>query len=251
MRIRTITVFFIMALLLPQFMLSACKKTDTAGKTAQQSSEMSQKDKLIKSFEESKKITAAKVNGEAITMFDLLRQMNALAPQYVKPGQQLTPELNGKIKIEALNVLIFKEMAVQAAKKSGMKIDAEMVDEELKKIKTKSGSDKAFQDFLDYSGFTVEALRKTLERDLLFQMVVAHKIYANIPITDADLRARYKRDKAGLKDAANRQMTFEAAKGLLEQRIQTEVGEKKIQEWEKELKKNARIEIIEQKQKQG
>jgi hypothetical protein len=82
-------------------------------------------------------------------------------------------------------------------------------------------------------------------------MIAAQEVDAKITVTDADLRERYKKDKAGLKDPSHKQMTFEAAKGLLEQKVRAEAGEKRMREWEKELRKNARIEIIEQKKKQG
>jgi len=65
------------------------------------------------------------------------------------------------------------------------------------------------------------------------------------------LRERYNREKTGLKDSAHRKMTFEDSKGLIEQKIRAEAGAKKMREWETRLKKNARIEIVEQKQKQG
>ena len=248
MRKSTITAI-IMVLLLPQLMLSACKRSETtSGKT---SPEAHQKEMVKKSFEESKKVTAAKVNGEAITVFALLREMNAIAPQYMAAGAQKTPELDEKIRADALNTLIFQEMAVQEARKRGMKVSPEVIDREMENIKAKTGPGDAFQEFLARNGLTEKELRKTIEQDALFEMIAAQEIDAKITITDAALRERYKKEKAGLKDPAHRKMTFEESRGMLEQKARAEAAEKRMREWEKELKKNARIEIIEHKPKQG
>jgi hypothetical protein len=248
MRKSTVTAI-IMVFLLPQLMLSACKKSETtSGKT---SPDAHQKEMMKNSFEESKKVTAAKVNGEAITMFALLHEMNAIAPQYTAGGTQRTPELDAKIRTAALNTLIFQEMAVQEARKRGMKVGPEVIDREMENIKAKTGPGDAFQEFLAKNGLTEKELRKTIEQDALFEMIAAQEIDTKITITDAALRKRYKKEKAVLKDPAHRKLTFEESRGMLEQKARAEAAEKRMREWEKELKKNARIEIIEHKPQQG
>ena len=239
----------IMVLLVPQVMLFACKKTEPT--SARISPEAHEKAMVKKGFEESKKVIAAKVNGEDITMFALLREMNDIAPQYAAVGKQKTPELDTKIKTDALNTLILQELAVQEARKRGMKVKPEDIDREITNIKAKAGPGNAFQEYLDTNDLTEAELRKSVEQDALFEMIATQEVDAKITITDAALRERYKKEKAGLKDSSHKQMTFEAAKGVLEQKVRAEAGEKRMKEWEKELKKNARIEIIEQKQKQG
>jgi hypothetical protein len=248
MRTSTITAI-ITVLLVPQLMLSACRKAERTN--AKVSTEAHQQEMMKKFSEESKKMVAATVNGEAVTMFSLLREMKAIAGQYVKPGQEPAPELKAKIREDALNTLIFQEMAVQEARKRGMKVKPEAIDDEIKKIKADKGSEAGYQEYLVSQSLTENELRKTIERAALLELIAAREVDAKITATDAALRERYKKEKAGLKDAAHRQITFEAAKGMLEQRIRAEAGEKRMREWEKELRKNARIEIIEQRQKQG
>jgi hypothetical protein len=235
----------IMIFLLPQLMLSACKKSETTNGKA--SPDAHQKEMVKKSFEESKKVTAANVNGEVITMFALLHEMNAIAPQYVAAGNQRTPALDEKIRTDALNTLIFQEMAVQEARKRGMKVNPEIIDREMENTKAKTGPGDAFQEFLDKNGITEKELRKTIEQDALFEMIAAQEIDAKITITDAALRELYKKERARMKDPAHKKLTFEESRSMLEQKARTEAGEKRMREWEKELKKNARIEIIEHK----
>jgi hypothetical protein len=248
MRTNTLTAI-IMVLLVPQLLLSACKKSETT--SAKASPDAHQKEMVKKSFEESKKVAAAKVNGETITVFALLREMNAIASQYVAAGTQRTPALDEKIRTDALNTLIFQEMAVQEARKRGMKVNPEVIDREMENIKAKTGSGDAFLEYLAKNGFTEKELRKTIEQDALFEMIAAQEVDAKIAITDAALRERYKKEKSRMKDPAHRKLTFEEARGMLEQKANAEASEKRMREWEKELKKNARIEIIEHKPQQG
>lgn len=249
MSIRTMTAFIIMIVAATQLTFTACKKKETTGNTPQAAPEQHAMNMVKKSFEESKKVTAATVNGEAITMFALFREMNAIAPNYVKQGQQRTPEIDETIRKDALNISILTQLAVQEAKKRGMKVAPETIDGVIKNLKANAGSENAYREQVESQGLTEDELRKTIEQASLFEMIAAQEITAKIKVTDADLKARYKKEKAGLKDEAHRQITFEAAKGMLEQRAKAEAEEKRMLEWEKELKKGARIEIVEQKRK--
>jgi hypothetical protein len=238
----------ILVVAVSHLMLFSCKKTETAGAPPPDAhrSEM-----LKRSFEASKKVIAAKVNGEAITLFALLREMNAIAPQYLSQGRQRTPALDNKIRNAALNNVIIQELAVQEARKRGMKVNPDVMDGEIKKMKANAGSPAAFQEYLDNNGLTEDELRQTVEQDALFELIATQEVDEKITVTDAALRERYNREKAGLKDSAHRQMTFEQAKALLEQRVRAEAAEKRMRQWETELKKNARIEIVKQDHRQG
>ncbi len=247
---RTIIILFMAFIILP-ITLFACKKNETV--PAKQSPELHQQEMLTRSFAESKKVIAAKVNNEPITEFSVLREMNTLAAQYVNRGKDPKPGpgLDKKIRTDALNILIFQTLAVQEARKLGMTVRQEDVDGEINKIKTAKGSAGAFQAYLDANGLTEDELRKMIEQDYLFEQIATREIDEKITVTEADLRARFKKYKALLKGSAHEQMTFEEAKGQLEQKVREEAAEKRMREWEKELRKNARIEIIEQMPKQG
>jgi parvulin-like peptidyl-prolyl isomerase len=204
---------------------------------------------MKKSFEESKKVLAAKVNNEPITMFSLLREMNAIAPQYVASGKQRTPEIDAKIRSNALNTLIIQELAVQEARKRGMKVRPDLIDNTIRKMQTDAKSVDAYQKELSRQGMSEDELRKSLEQDNLFELIAAQEIDAKIKVSDQELRKRYEKEK--LKNAAHGQMTFEQAKGMLEQKARAEAGERRMREWETELKKTARIEVFEQKKANG
>ena len=250
---RTMMMRFLMGAMLLPLMLSACKKQETAGSgtTPMQPRQTNERERLEQSFEASKKVTALKVNGEIIAEFFVLREMNTIGPRYLKPGQARTPELDARIRRDALDIVIFQALAVQEARKRGMQVKPEVMDAEIARLKEHKGPGRSFQDYLTSNGLTEEEFRRALEQEYLFEQIAAREIDAKVTVTEAAVKERYAREKTGLQDASHRQMTFDEAKGLLEQRLREEAGEKRMREWEAELRRNARIEIMEQKQNKG
>jgi SurA-like N-terminal domain len=246
MKTRIIYAPVIMVMLIATFMLFACKRNGSPDATS--SPEAHQKEMLNKSFEESQKRTAATVNGEAITLFSVLSEMNAIAPQYLIPGHPATPEVKAKIRTDALNTLIIQALAVQEAREHGLKVQAKAIDDEIKKIKTDKGSEAAYQAYLSDNGLSETELRKMIEQHRLFELIAAREVDAKIIITDAALRERFAREQAGLSDSPHHtKMTFEEAMGMLTLMVRAEAEEKRMREWEKELRQNARIEVPDQK----
>ena len=228
--------------------LSACSKGKGPSKTQQAPGQQKTIgiEEYKKGLEESKKHVVAKVNGADITLYALLNEMNRVAPAYIKPGQTRSPETDAKVKKEALNNLIFKELAAQEAVKEGIRMQPEMLNEEVKKIKTQLGSEEAYQRYLQNSGLTEDSLKKEIERDYLFQTAMRKEVSGKINVSDKVLREVYEREKKSLltNDNPPRQMTFEEAKGPLAREIRAEKGQEIITAWEEGLRKNARIEIF-------
>jgi parvulin-like peptidyl-prolyl isomerase len=154
-------------------------------------------EKYKESVEESKKVVAAKVNGTDIRMNELVALMNRIAPKYITDMQKRTPEIDEKVKKEALDILIFRELAVQEAARQGMKVRPEAVDETMKKLKTGLGSEEAYRKYLERSDVTEESLRKQIEKDTLFNMISAKEIIQKVKKVDEKFaRDVYNREKA-------------------------------------------------------
>ena len=243
------TTAVILAVLFLQTAFIGCKKTEQPAPRSRLVGGEHVEQMVRKSLEEAKKSVAATVNSVPITQFAILREMSMIAPQYAGSGQEPTPEQRAKIRSDALENLIFRELGVQEAKKRGMHVKQETIDAAIKSVIAKEGSPEAYRKYLEYNGQTEAELREQIEQDALFDLIAAQEVNAKIKITDAELRKRYDEGKSGLKDPAHKQLTFEAAKGMLEQRLRAEATEKRLHAWEKELKKNAKIEILEKKQK--
>ena len=243
MRTRILIAAMSAAMLLPAA-LPACKQGDSSKTKPLSPEQAHQREMLDKSFTESKKVTALKVNGVAITEYYVLREMNAAAPRYLTARQQKTPDLDARIRRDAINILITQELAVQEARKRGIQIQPAVIEDALQTIRAQQGSERAFHDYLGSTGLTGEELKRVIENELLFERIASLEIDKKIDLSDPVLKERYNREKAGMTDAAHRQMTFEEAKGMLEQQLRAEATEKRVKAWEKELRKNAMVEII-------
>jgi len=179
------------------------EKKDTAVMPAEHEKQTQEQQGL-----QAKKIVVARVNGVAITLNDLINKMNQLAIAYIPESHQRTPEMDQAVKQEALDVLIFRELAVQEAVRQGLKIPSGVLDSVIRNLKKDMGSEEAYDDYLKKTGNTEESLKKELERNQLFDMIASKEIYLQAENDEAP------------------------------------TIEKRKQEWEAELKKNATIEIL-------
>ncbi len=199
-------------------------------------------EQYLKSVEESKKVVVAKVNGNDILMFDLVREMNTIGPQYIKQGQKITPEIDKQVRKEALDRLIYRELAVQEAVKQGMTVPPEKIDPQISKMRTDLKSDDAYKQRLKSMGMTEAELRKQIERNLLVEMITEKEIFDKVKIDPALIKKTYERDKASYRGPSG-QMSFEEAKPAIEDKLMTPLVQKREDEWVDEMKKKAKIEI--------
>lgn len=222
----------------------SCNREKAASKISPLQAEVQKKtaEALTKSFEESKKVIAAKVNGADITTYELVREMNEIAPQYVNAGKKTDVKTDAKVRKVALDRLIFRELAVQEAIRQGMKVPPEAVGSALKKIKSDLKSEEAYREKLKQSGMTEEELKKLLEKNLLIDMITEKEIFDKVKIDPAQVQKTYAKDKASYKGPSG-QMSFEEARPLIEQKLMTPLVQKREDEWVKGLTKAAKIEI--------
>ena len=150
-----------------------------------------------KGLEESKKIVVARVNGAEITKFELLRRMGQLSPKYVPSGQNASPEVNELLKKESLDVLIFRELAIQEAVRQGMTVRPEAITHLIEEMLVNMGSEDAFEEYLKRRGLTEGSLRREIERDRLFNMIASEEIFNKIKIDEDLIVETYEKKKAG------------------------------------------------------
>jgi len=317
---------------------SCSKKEQTTSKKALPPGHEKMVEKMEKGMAESRKIVVARVNGATITMNDLVREMNLLGPRYLGQGQRPTPEIDARVRKEALDILIFHELALQDAERQGMKVNPEETDAAMTRLKTQLGSEGGYKKYLASRGLTEDDLRSMLGREHLFQMIASKEIFdkvKNAKPGEKEIRRAYDKEKSyymlperfitddiffknggnvtDRKQAADkvlaqlrsnkgdmsklapggyvvrqltvmqniypgiygvlgtmkpggvsgviqerdglhivklkrrepaRQMTFKEAKNIIEQKMMRKAVEKRKEEWENQLKKNAKIEII-------
>jgi len=195
-----------------------------------------------KSPEEPKKTVVAKVNGVPITTGDLVEEMNALAPHYLGPERKRDAKIDEKIRKEALDRLVYRELAVQQARKEGMTVPAGAIAEEWKRIQAEMKTEEAFRQRLAKSGITEEDLKRRIGRDLLVEMVADKEVFGKVTIDPDEARKVYEK-KYATRKGPSRPMTFEEARPLIEKELTTAAVQKREDEWVAEMKKGARIEI--------
>ena len=230
--------------LFPGVTLISCKgdttqKMDPSNRTSEPSQSTEEQRKRI---EESQKTIVAKINGVPVSMPELLEEMNAIAPQYIKPGQKRDPKTDETVRKEALDRLIYRELAVQEAKKEGMKASPEAVAEEVKRIKAEMKTEDAFRQNLAKSGITEEDLKRRIERNLLVEMITEKEIFGKATVDLEEAKRIYEKRKRSYK-GPSRPMTFEEARPLIENELMIAAVQKREDEWVAALKKGARIEI--------
>jgi hypothetical protein len=227
-------------------MMSAvsCSKDKAADKPGViQSSEESKKAEAFrKGVSESKETIIAKVNDAGISMFDLIGEMNTIAPQYIKPGQKKTPEIDEQVRKEALDRLIYRELAVQEAVKQGMRVPQEKIDQQIKKIRADLKSEEAFQQKLSAMGTTEAELKKQFERAFLVEMITQKEVFDKVKIDIGLIRKTYENEMALYKGPSG-QMSFKEARPAIEEKLMTPRIQKREDEWVDRMKKNAKIEI--------
>lgn len=186
----------LMAMLVALTIMSCSKKDDS--RTVKPAGHDKMVEERIRDIEESKKIVVAKVNGTEIRMNELVERMNFIAPLYAKSPQEMTPELDRKVKKHALDVLIFRELAIQEAVRKGISAPPQEVTERVRQAQAEAGSEEAFRKNLRMAGQTEESFREMTERNLLFDRMADQEINRKIRIDERRLREAYEREKASL-----------------------------------------------------
>jgi parvulin-like peptidyl-prolyl isomerase len=187
-------------LLITGCLVSSCtSKKETGGQGSLSPEQAKHAEAMKKNAEEARKTVVARVNGTAITMSDLIPLMNELGPKYLGPGQKPTPQLSEKVRDEALQFLIFRQLAVQEAVKEGITPKPEEIDDTFKKVRARFGTDEAYKYFLEAQGLTEADLKKLLEKQLQFQMIEnkeLHEKLGSLTFSEKEMKDFYDHNKA-------------------------------------------------------
>jgi hypothetical protein len=153
-------------------------------------------EKAKKEAAAAKKIVVARVNGADISMYELIRAMNIIAPKYIKEGEQPAPEETSKIRKEALDRLIFEELAVQQAIRDGINPRPGAVDDVVKQVRKNLGTEEAYKDYLNKHDLTEETLRRLIERSQRYEMITSNEIYRKVKVEEKTIKDEYEKEKS-------------------------------------------------------
>lgn len=144
---------------------------------------------------EAKMVIVARVNGAEINMFMLVRAMNRVAPKYAKKGEAATPETTEKIRKEALDALIFEELAVQDAIKKGINPTPEAIEKVVAEVKKNLGTEQAYKEYLDKNNLTEDALKRLIERSRRYEQTTAKEVYGKVKVDEKLVHEEYEKEK--------------------------------------------------------
>jgi parvulin-like peptidyl-prolyl isomerase len=135
--------------------------------------------------------TAALVNGSEISNLRLERHFD----EYVKgKGRNITkminPKVYKKLKREALDQLIDKELLWQEARRRGIEVSAEDVAAALREQEAQYKSRDAYLRKLENAGFDEKSYAEYVRREIAIQRC-AETAFAPKPVTDADIHEFY------------------------------------------------------------
>lgn len=135
----------------------------------------------------------AQVNGIPITQRKVyeVAAANRLAIQ--AKGQPLPPDAD--LRRMALQVIVAAEAVSDAARKAGMSVPKEQVDNSVSQIKASAGGDAAYAKYLAESGLTEADVRAEAEQRLLREAFLKSKSGALALPTEADAKTFYETHK--------------------------------------------------------
>jgi peptidyl-prolyl cis-trans isomerase SurA len=143
---------------------------------------------------------AATVNGRPITYAELNRTIAAQFPN--APAKNSSDQTTG-VRLDVLRTLIDNEIMLQRAEKEGLLASDADVDAKFNELKAPYTKEE-FQKLLQQRKMSEADLKAQIRRDLSVQKLFNKEIGAHISISDADVAAFYKANKASFNLPENR-----------------------------------------------
>lgn len=146
---------------------------------------------------------------------------------------------------EALDGLILAELAYQKAKAAGLAIDPPDIDNAVNEIKDNAGGEEIFRQMLAARKLSEEDLRRELERDFMIRRIIQKEVVAGIVISREELNREIEKARGELIKPGEK-ANMRQIRRSVEKKLKTREEKKRMAEWETELRKGAKIELMEE-----
>jgi parvulin-like peptidyl-prolyl isomerase len=136
---------------------------------------------------------AAIVNGDVITEDEVgtFMKLTDMAEESGLPTND--PK---KLRLELLNRMVEDRLILQEAQAMGLKADEKVVEDRIKDIKMRAGSELAFDMALKQQGFSLSELRKKLRNQLLIFMAVQREVKSKVLVSPKEVTNYYESNRA-------------------------------------------------------
>jgi hypothetical protein len=189
--------------------------------------------------QEMKKTVVARVNGVDINMDALVKMTDTMSATIAPPRAEPPEETRKK----ALDQLIFLELALQEASRQKMRVLEREINRAVAGLKVHDQSN--LDDYLTSHHLTLEELRAQIRRNLLLERIFEREVREKVSIPEEDIRKEYEGHRERYA-TPEKPMTYEEARSIIEGKLRAIAQQKRRLEWEQELKKDAKIEIMEE-----
>jgi len=141
------------------------------------------------------KQAVARVNGAAITQFDLLEQMQRMFPYSPMHGGKVPEKYQDEIRKKSLDQLVMEELIYQDARRRGMVVTPAMMQKVVRSAKERLGSPKAYQDYARSAYGSVAEFERRLRRARLIAEYEHREIELKSKVTEQQVRELYDKNK--------------------------------------------------------
>jgi peptidyl-prolyl cis-trans isomerase C len=141
--------------------------------------------------EKQKKGDVATVNGTAISRQNFDKEIDSFRQRLLMQGQQVGDDQLQEFQKDVLENLINRELLVQQARKTGVKVEESAINGQMDGLKQRFPNDEAFQGALKQMGISETELRGNIEQQLSVQQLIEKEISSKITISDTDAKAFY------------------------------------------------------------
>ena len=140
---------------------------------------------------------AATVNGQVITMFDLQKEaLPEFARARINPGDPAKSKETREIFQRVLDMMILDILVAQEAKRLKATVSDSEIDAEITRVmKERRMTKKQFEEQLAKQKLTPAALRKTIEKSVLRQKVMAMEVGRRVIVTPDEISKYYEANK--------------------------------------------------------
>ncbi len=137
----------------------------------------------------------AVVNKTTISEEDFNKELTRFKEQYEAQGMAVSDGDLEMIKPQLLDSLIIKELLLSKAEELKITPDEEEINAQIEGFKQQMGSEEAFQQALEMSGYTEEKLISDLGEQSVVQQLFEQEVYGKIEITEEAMHTFYDENK--------------------------------------------------------
>ena len=135
--------------------------------------------------------SVAMVNESVIKREDFDRAVAQIEQRFTRMGRPLSDSQFAEIKKNVLEELIHRELLLQESQKSGVKIEAAEVKEQIDRMRSQYPSEAEFKSALNMMGFSAKNIESQLKERMELRQFINDRIAKKITIPEEDIKASY------------------------------------------------------------